>query len=161
MRTRAIIAATTTIASLCIPSVTAASQIIKLNCEVRSRYTYTSGNFEEKTGIATLEIEQIGDHVWITMHSDIDVLSETVVSSRSYNGENFISQSQNSSTSYKWDIANESVHKTNQHSKRQKIYLDRTSGRLIYNATFQTPKGVYITTEASGDCRKATEQKLF
>jgi hypothetical protein len=161
MRTRTIIAATATLASLWVPNALSASPIIKLNCDVKSRYTHTSGKFEDKTGIATLEIEQISDHVWITMYSDIDVLSEILITSRSLQRGGLISESQNSSTSYKWDIVQETLNTGNQHTNRQKLYLDRTSGRMIYNAIFKTPQGAYLTTDASGTCRKATEQKLF
>lgn len=141
--------------------VSAAAVQIKLQCNVTSRITFSSGRIEEEKGTAMIEITDNGANKIIIISSalgsvnNISISASTKVRSGSitvdYSDEN------------KWDIERlnegdlESITSSSTH-----IIIDRNSGSLIVTKDTSFTKGANIQTATSGNCEKInTSVKKF
>lgn len=150
----------TVLLTLC-PVFASASSVVNLRCNVKSVYTLSNGEKEQKLGVALLEVETIGPHLGIQISSDIDMLDSVSAWSRSYENDQFSSTGENRSTQNKWEVIQESSRKSDGMSSYKKIVIDRVSGTLIVQYMYSRPNRTTSLLEVSGQCEKSSGKNLF
>lgn len=142
------------------PGFASANSVINLKCDVKSVYTLSSGQKEEKLGVALVAVETIGSELAIAISSDVDMLDNVGAWSRGYERDQFSSIAENRSTQNKWEVIQSDSRKSDGMSSYTKIVIDRVSGTLIVQKIFSG--GNWTTSlEVSGRCTKSSGKNLF
>lgn len=120
---------------------------LKLDCDVKSTYTYSSGSVERSVGKALIEVRESSTDTLIVVSSAIDMVNDLSVAT--FQAEN--RSIQNLSDSNKWHIKT-TITRADRVSVTG-ILIDRNSGMLIIERTYNN-NGRISTTQVSGTCSK-------
>jgi len=127
----------------------ASASLVKLECPVTVEAEYSTGTVEKNAEIMVLEIETINGITFFSGsgRSLIDMSSKKSKS---------IVQVIDSSDSGKWELMVDTL------QSHMSLRIDRNSGALFYQETFNSPRGGQIVTTVTGNCRKIdTSKRMF
>jgi hypothetical protein len=143
-------------------SSTASALDVKLQCDIKVKYTYFNGDSENNQSTAIIEVGDYGvDKKYIFITSADEIANNLSVTTTQELGKAYT----NYSDENKWDIQNtysgNEGRVVNPNSTR--IVIDRNSGELIVSSSFTVKSnGRTNTTGISGNCRKInTSVKKF
>jgi hypothetical protein len=136
---------------------TAYAEEIKLQCNVKSKYTHNNGKSERESGTAIIDMNT-SPPLSISVSSSIEMFNPTVHALNMDNatmGKYII----NNSNSSKWDVYSETLLKINNFSSKESFVIDRNTGSLFYRNSSTLPSGETGTMEVSGTCSKVDTTK--
>ena len=139
-------------------SITAHAEEIKLQCNVTSKYTESSGKSKRESGTAIIDIDT-SSPLYFEVSSSIAVFNDVSILVRNKDDNEWKISIVNNSNSSKWDISHDVNVKVKNTYARERIIIDRNTGNVIYRKSFTSSSNQTNTTEVTGTCSKVDTTK--
>lgn len=131
---------------------------LKLNCAIKSKYTFGTGRSETSTGTALVEISDYGNVKYFFTTSAIDEVDNFTVTTSQKNPPGWTRTVEDGSNAGKWEILNSLISTSDNTTIDKKIVIDRNNGNIYITYARSSPTGT-SSYYVNGTCEKIDETK--
>lgn len=148
---------------ICLLSSALMAETINLECDVTARMKTSAEKGSSEKGQAFVEISEVGEEVFVEISSEVSGVHDFSINTLVSDNSQRISAGKNLSTESKWEITQSSGKKKDgsiENVTEKRFFVDRTTGLMVLSVEF-TVSGAQLFINASGNCKKASRERLF